>query len=140
MTRPIRGRNHILNSPSIFDSMRPSDLGLPCKFSTFRRHQREALEWLTTACEQPISAACLPTGSGKTAIAMALAQLTNVKAVYLVATKQLQSQVLKDFASMGMVTSAGAPTTAVPTTAIASADTRKSAVCPTPAGASMPTR
>ena len=92
-----------MNAQSIFDSLSPADLGLPCKFSTFRRHQRETLEWLTAACEQPISAACLPTGSGKTAIAMALAQLTNVKAVYLVATKQLQSQVLKDFASMGMV-------------------------------------
>jgi Rad3-related DNA helicase len=87
----------------IFDSISPADLGLPAKFATFRRHQRETLEWLTAACEQPVSAGCLPTGSGKTAIAAALAQLLNVKAVYLVATKQLQTQVLKDFASMGMV-------------------------------------
>jgi len=92
-----------MNAQSIFDSMLPSDLGLPAKFTIFRRHQREALEWLTTACEQPVSAGCLPTGSGKTAIAVALAQMLDVKSVYLVATKQLQTQVLKDFSSMGMV-------------------------------------
>ena len=92
-----------MNAQSIFDWISPTEMGLPGKFDSFRRHQREALEWLTNDCSQTVSAGCLPTGAGKTAIAVALAQFLDVKAVYLVATKQLQTQVFKDFSSMGMV-------------------------------------
>jgi Rad3-related DNA helicase len=88
---------------SILDLISPLDLGLPPKFSEFRPPQRQALEWLQNECTHQISAACLPTGAGKTAIAVALAKLLGVKAVYLVATKALQQQVLNDFESMGMV-------------------------------------
>ena len=42
-------------------------------------------------------AAQLPTGSGKTLFAAAAAALTGGKATYLVATKALQAQVLRDF-------------------------------------------
>jgi hypothetical protein len=41
--------------------------------------------------------------SGKTSLAVAYARLLGVKAVYLVATKALEAQVLADFSSMGMV-------------------------------------
>ena len=90
-------------SGSIFDSLTPTDLGLPPKFDRYRLPQRQALEWLNNGCTTALSAACLPTGAGKTAIGLSLARLLGVKAVYLVATKALQAQVLRDGASMGMV-------------------------------------
>lgn len=88
---------------SIFESLTPSDLGLPPKFVSFRLPQRQALGWLTDDCEHHVSAASIPTGVGKTSLAVAYARLLGVKAVYLVATKALEAQVLSDFSSMGMV-------------------------------------
>jgi len=91
---------------SIFDSLTPADLGLPEKFSSYRLPQRECLDWLLNDCGASgasVSAACLPTGAGKTAIGLSLAKLLGVKAVYLVATKALQEQVLRDGFPMGMV-------------------------------------
>lgn len=88
---------------SIFNSLSPADLGLPPKFASFRAPQRQALAWLSEECEHLVSAACIPTGVGKTSLAVAYARLLDVKAVYLVATKALESQVLADFASIGMV-------------------------------------
>jgi Rad3-related DNA helicase len=88
---------------SIFESLTPADLGLPPKFVSFRLPQRQALEWLTEQCEHQVSAASIPTGVGKTSLAVAYTRLLGVKAVYLVATKALEAQVLADFSSMGMV-------------------------------------
>ena len=85
-----------MNYASIFDTLAPADLGLPPKFAKWRACQREALDWLNTDCAQSVNAALLPTGAGKTGIAVALARLLGVKAVYLVATKALQAQVLAD--------------------------------------------
>ena len=90
------------SADSIFDSVCPSDLGLPPKFDRYRLHQRDALSWLDS-CSQSIDAMLLPTGSGKTAVGVSYAKWLGVKAVYLVATKALQSQVMSDFASIGMV-------------------------------------
>jgi Rad3-related DNA helicase len=90
-------------STSIFESISPADLGLPPKFASFRPPQRQALDWLDSECTAQLSAACLPTGSGKTATAVAYARLLDVKAVYLVATKVLEKQVMDDFKSIGMV-------------------------------------
>lgn len=87
---------------SIFTQLTPADLHLPSKFDRFRHTQSDALEWLYES-ESPICAACLPTGSGKTALAVALSRLLACKTVYLVATKALEQQVLRDFESMGMV-------------------------------------
>jgi len=92
-----------LTNSSTYTSMTPADLGLPSKFQSFRMAQKEALEWLMEECPSPTSAACLPTGVGKTALAIALSRLLGVKTMYLVATKQLQEQVSDEFQSMGMV-------------------------------------
>ena len=96
-----------MNSDSIFASLSPGDLHLPAKFTSYRGPQREALEWLIEACHAPVSAALLPTGIGKTLLAVSLAKLSRVKTVYLVATKALQAQVLADFESVGMVSVKG---------------------------------
>lgn len=86
---------------SIFTSISPADLGLPARFDRFRQTQREALDWFQSL-DSAVMAAQLPTGAGKTLFAAAAASLTGGKATYLVATKALQAQVLRDFESTGM--------------------------------------
>ena len=61
-----------MNSDSIFASLSPHDLHLPAKFTSYRGPQREALEWLIEACHAPVSATLLPTGIGKTLLAVSL--------------------------------------------------------------------
>ena len=87
----------------MFDSLTPADLGLPSKFTAFRPSQRAGLDWALYECGQRFTAVSMPTGSGKSLYALALAQALGVKAVYLTATKGLQEQVLKDAAEIGMV-------------------------------------
>ena len=88
-------------SESIFSSISPADLSLPARFDRFRQTQREALDWFQSS-DSAVMAAQLPTGSGKTLFAAAAAALTDGKATYLVATKALQAQVLRDFEVSGM--------------------------------------
>jgi len=88
-------------SESIFSSISPADLSLPARFDRFRQTQREALDWFQSS-DSAVMAAQLPTGSGKTLFAAAAAALTGGKATYLVATKALQAQVLRDFEVSGM--------------------------------------
>ena len=94
-----------MKQDSAYAGITPSDIGLPAKFDSFRNIQCEALDWMLTgeASEAVVTAACLPTGSGKTAFAVALAKLLGGRAAYLTATKALQSQVMQDFSSIGMV-------------------------------------
>lgn len=89
-------------SSSIFDTITPADLGLPPKFKSYRQPQREALEWLHESANV-LSGACLPTGIGKTALAISFAKLLGVRCVYLVATKALMTQALDDLNGMGIV-------------------------------------
>jgi Rad3-related DNA helicase len=88
-------------SESIFSSISPADLSLPPRFDRFRQTQREALDWFQSS-DSAVMAAQLATGSGKTLFAAAAAALTGGKATYLVATKALQAQVLRDFEVSGM--------------------------------------
>jgi ATP-dependent DNA helicase DinG len=91
------------STDSIFDLISPADLGLPKKFSNYRLQQREALNWLTEDCTHELSTACMPTGIGKSALAVSLARHLGAKGVYLVATKALQQQVFNEFSSMGIM-------------------------------------
>lgn len=90
-----------LRSVSTFD-LTPDDLGLPPKFDRYRLCQRQALSWFDDDCTLAITAACLPTGAGKTALGVSLAGMLGVKTVYAVATKALADQVHQDFESVGM--------------------------------------
>lgn len=93
----------MVQAESLYELLTPADLGLPAKFKSYRLPQRQALRWLNEECLYPLSAANLPTGIGKTALAISFAKLLGVKAAYLVATKALQEQVHDDFRSMGSV-------------------------------------
>lgn len=95
-----------MTETSILASLTPRDLGMPRAFQVFRHEQTEALAWLRD-CERPVSAACLPTGTGKTLLAVAFARLLGGKAVYLTATKALQEAVLDKFEPIGMVSVSG---------------------------------
>lgn len=80
----------------------PQTLGMPAKFTSYRREQLEGFEWYLTETTETVVAGCLPTGWGKTLWAVSLAKLLGVKLVYEVATRALESQVMHDFESIGM--------------------------------------
>lgn len=80
----------------------PADLGLPPKFLSFRKGQDEAIMSLFTS-EKRFSLESASTGAGKSLINFALARMRGGRALYLVATKSLQTQLMPDFSSIGLV-------------------------------------
>lgn len=88
---------------SIFSDLTPADLSLPDKFTAFRSEQCEAAEYVIYDTSKRFCAICLPTGSGKTLTAAMIAQATGLKTVYLTATRGVEDQAVRDFASCGMV-------------------------------------
>ncbi len=84
---------------------RPSDLGLPSRFLTFRSTPN--FDQLGVAAEIATSTTrfnllCAPPGTGKSLIAMTVAALTGWRVLVVVGTKGLQTQWLRDFESIGM--------------------------------------
>ena len=87
----------------------PSELlGLP-KFSQWYPGQetlyKEMMSWLLGP-ERYLGAA-LPTGYGKSLLAMLVARMSGVRTVYLTSTKGLQAQLMNDFQSLGLVDQRG---------------------------------
>lgn len=80
----------------------PASIGLPTKFSTWRKGQQKAVEQVLFSKERfPILNS--PTGGGKSCSSMAIAMLEEDEQIaYLTATKALQDQVLEDFQSTGL--------------------------------------
>jgi len=76
--------------------MRPADLGLPSHFQEFRPHQLEVAAKVANDHHYAFLLEAA-TGTGKTIISATSQKLMNSKAVHLVATKQLQDQILSDF-------------------------------------------
>src|ERR1035437_1810753 len=90
-------------SDSIYSDIAPSFFNLPEKFTSFRPAQAEALEYAVYHTTRKFTALGLPTGSGKSLLAVAIAKALGVKAVYLTATRALEDQVSREFAESGMV-------------------------------------
>ena len=86
--------------------MKPTDLGLPSKYAEWRKGQDRAFDFLTTDTGKT-KVAALPTGVGKSLLAMAHAKWMRQPAVILTSTKALQSQYMRDFAGTGLVTVKG---------------------------------
>lgn len=84
------------------DDTSPVDLGLPKKFSTWRRSQLEGIDTILYEDQHNI-ALCQPTGSGKSILAPALHKITDARVTVLTATKGMQEQYLDDFRNSGMV-------------------------------------
>ncbi len=82
--------------------MKPSDLGLPPKFASWQAYQEDAI--LKAVCsDKRFVVINAPTGVGKTAIAMGVMGLLGGRGLYLTMTKPLQTQLMTDFKSMGLV-------------------------------------
>jgi Rad3-related DNA helicase len=80
----------------------PPVLGLPEKFSEWRRNQAEAVK-RAVDCDTDVLVAIAPTGFGKSLFYCAAGVLHGGKTVILTSTKGLQSQLLRDFKDAGMV-------------------------------------
>lgn len=79
----------------------PADLGLPEKFAAFRSGQWSAvMATAEDACRFTLMSS--PAGSGKSTIALSLAQLMDVRTLILTGTKGLQLQYAHDFGVMGL--------------------------------------
>lgn len=76
--------------------MRPSDLHLPEKFTTFRNRQIETAAKINASPKFTYMLDA-PTGSGKSLIAATVQRLMKKNICYVCTTKQLQDQLLRDF-------------------------------------------
>lgn len=76
--------------------IKPSDLGLPQKFGEWRNGQYDAF-LAAAGCDKYCMLIDAPTGVGKSMIGAAIQKLHSKPFIYLVNTKQLQDQILKDF-------------------------------------------
>lgn len=80
----------------------PQNSGLPAKFTSWRPGQEDAITRAAESSKRFV-VLCMPTGSGKSPTYVALANLTGYRCAILTSTKALQSQLLDDFGSVGMV-------------------------------------
>lgn len=82
-------------------SLLPSDLGLPPRFTKYRRGQ-DTISLDLAASESRFLPLCASTGSGKSIINLSVSRLLSARTLFLVSTKALQSQLLADFQSIGL--------------------------------------
>ena len=80
----------------------PSDLGLPAKFQKWRPGQWSSIE-TSLETDKRFIALSTPTGGGKSVTCVSSAILEAKRAIYLTATKGLQTQLHDDFSECGMV-------------------------------------
>lgn len=80
----------------------PIKLGLPPKFSSWRKGQSSSVLWLID-CAKRFPTLNAPVGSGKSLTYAAYLRLTGGRAVILTSTKSLQDQLAADFSSLGFV-------------------------------------
>lgn len=86
---------------SLLTDISPVDLGLPSRFESYRPGQAEAIDFALSS-DARVIAASAPTGIGKSLVAATVAVASGLRAVYLTATKSLQSQIHADFGPIGM--------------------------------------
>ncbi len=76
--------------------MKPSDLKLPEKFTSFRPHQLEIAAKINASTKYAFMLDA-PTGVGKSLIAATVQRILKKPICYVATTKQLQDQLIKDF-------------------------------------------
>lgn len=81
--------------------MIPADLGLPPKFSGWRKGQYETVEAIALSTKR-FYMLSMPTGGGKSAVYMGVSRMLGARTLILTATKGLQAQLMRDFAAMGL--------------------------------------
>jgi Rad3-related DNA helicase len=80
----------------------PEVLGLPQKYTAWRRNQAEAIS-RALENEKRVTISICPTGFGKSLMYVAASKLVGGKTIILTSTKGLQSQLMRDFEEVGMV-------------------------------------
>jgi len=80
----------------------PAAFSLPARFTEWRQHQPAAILQILDA-ERRFTGLVMPTGGGKSICAVAAALISGKRLLYLTSSKGLQTQLLRDFASVGMV-------------------------------------
>src|SRR4051812_36586670 len=83
--------------------LKPIDIGLPAKFTKWRPGQLTALGRSLSPTAKRFQAHSMPVGEGKSLYYVAQALLESTRACILTSTRGLQDQLMKDFASIGMV-------------------------------------
>lgn len=86
----------------MIEGLTPADVGLPPKFAVWRRGQTLALK-RSLDCDSRFIAHSMPVGEGKSAYYIAHALLGANRTCVLTSSKGLQSQLMKDFSSIGLV-------------------------------------
>lgn len=87
------------HTADLLADLSPADIGLERMFATFRPIQLEAIEYAVYECEdERVIGMCLPTGSGKSGVALAIQALTRWRTVIATATKGLMGQYSSDTA------------------------------------------
>ena len=81
--------------------MNPSDIGLPSKFTVFRKAQFDAAVNIA-ASDKRFVLDCMPTGAGKSLIYMAVHLMLGTRTMVLTANKALQRQLMEDFGGIGL--------------------------------------
>lgn len=84
----------------------PQDYKLPAKFTEWYPYQKELIEFVLNSSKKVVILNA-PTGIGKTAAGMTLANIMNCRTYYIVGTKGLQDQIESEFSSMGVATIRG---------------------------------
>ena len=77
-------------------SLPPNALGAPSHYTSWYPHQWKAVQDALDAPTRFVGQ-CVPTGGGKSLIAIMMATLSGMRTCYLTSTKALQDQVLRDF-------------------------------------------
>lgn len=80
----------------------PHEAGLPEQFDKWRPSQEQALE-IALLNQKRVTSFCLPTGSGKSPLVVAVAKLSGDPTCVVTNSRALQSQYMSDFESVGMV-------------------------------------
>lgn len=81
--------------------MRPSSLGLPDKYTTWRKDQLEAIYDACLSNKRFVTLN-MPTGKGKSLVYAGIAKMLGGRACTLTATKGLQDQLNRDFGESGL--------------------------------------
>lgn len=82
-------------------ALSPAELNFPLKFQTWRPNQSDAICRVIDS-ERRFIGLSLPTGDGKSGVYVAAASVMSARTVILTSTKQLQTQLLEDFAGLGL--------------------------------------
>lgn len=85
-----------------YDLPSPATYGLPSKFTEWRTHQPTAIMSILTS-DRRFKGLTAPVGSGKSLTAIAAAVIGGLRVLYLTSSKGLQSQLMHDFAQLGVV-------------------------------------